>query len=164
MTVPPPARGHCDTVEDEFWYHVSPQHGLPIAPGATTPANLDRVSGFLTTLQQAIESGLDAAVAAHLIADPESLVGMRLLAGLSDKRLYLDLSYRLSRIERVDGSGSICGCPPQGLTRHGTTYFINLLKATSVRDQLAAELAHYLTTAGLERFVNHPVFCRDSGC
>ena len=151
MTVVPPARGHCNTVEDEFWYHVSPQHGLPIASGATTPANLDRVSGFLTTLEQAIECGLKAHVAAHLVADPESLKGMRLLSGLSDKRLYLDLSYRLSRVERADGLSSICGCDPHDLTRHSTAFFINLLKTSSVRDQLADELADYLTTAGLER-------------
>ena len=81
VTTNPPAFGHCDTVADEFWYHVSPQAAIPIAPGANAPANLDHVLGLLTDIEAALDTGLEAELEKLLLANPGSLPGLRLLAG-----------------------------------------------------------------------------------
>jgi hypothetical protein len=149
--IAPPDGGHCDSAQDEYWYHVSPQDNLPIAPGIPRPGTLERVATFLRAIDADTLPHLPPAIAEHLLADPSSLDGMRLLAGLSDKRLYLDLSYRLSRRLRDDGHGSLCGCEPNQLTRHTTSTLVGMLHKSPVRDEVAAEVAQYLTDAGLHR-------------
>lgn len=149
--IEPPGTGHCNTPEDEFWYHVSPQEGLPLAPGTSERTSLDPVEDFLLDLDEDSDAYLAESVRDHLLDTPESLNGLRLLAGMSDKRLYLDLSYRLSRVPASSPNISLCGCAPNALTRHSTTFFINLLKKSPSRHKVADEISVYLVEAGLAR-------------
>ncbi len=79
-------------------------------------------------------------------------------APLSTIRRYLftvalDLSYRFSRLQSPDAAmEALCGCTPETLTRHQTSYFINILKnGKRPQRQLAAATAisGYLLDKGL---------------
>ena len=143
--------GDCASAEDEYWYHVSPQNHLPLAPGVVRHTNLDSVDSFIAGLKYTGDTALVQSVTGHLMKDPESLSGMRLLAGLSDKRLYLDLSYNMSRVTERNGSSTLCGCAPNKLTRHSTAFFVNRIRNSNSSYQIAEAIAIYLVTAGLNR-------------
>ncbi len=158
-----PALGHspaarlsrCQNVEDEYWAHVSSQEELPIAAGVDRLPVVDQIDGLLEDLPDGSDSGaLGTYFSERLLTLPELLNQLRLLLSLSDKRLYLDLSYHLSReLDPGDASKTLCGCLPHKLTKHGTSYFVRLLASThsdgAVAKATADVIAEYLLDKGL---------------
>ena len=81
-----------DTLQNEFWFHVSPQGAMPIA---------GEVPQFVDT--EAISSLIDQFVGKENLKlvdiktaiqnDIQNIDLLRALIGISDKRMYLDLSY-----------------------------------------------------------------------
>lgn len=156
----------CSTPENEYWTHVSPQRDLPLANAAWRERTLSKVDAFVDRYSDDIQAGgfrLRDAVAETLLSDPESLHEFRLVAAVSDKRLYLDLSYTFSRtLDPVEGATTLCGCPPHILTRHSTSFFINSVKVgrrAAATQRLRAEsagrlIASYLIEMGLEQVLS----------
>jgi len=151
----------CDSPEKEYWTHVSAQEELPIAGDVIAvqpPKGLDRLIEHLP----AGASGpvITAHVTNELLRDPELLDELRLLVSVPDKRCYLDLSYIFSRIfEPGTRSRTLCGCPPDELTRHQLSFFCNILKQSAKQPDrafAAAEtIARYLVeTKGLSTILN----------
>ena len=77
-------------------------------------------------------------LASLLEQEPVLIEQLRLLVAISDKRLYLDLSYMFSRtLNPSDPRLTLCGCRPDDLTRHATSVFINLLSTHQRRGSQA---------------------------
>lgn len=149
----------CDSAQAEYWLHVSSQAELPIAGGVDPEAEEPEPTDVLAELNALAIEGLDefsvdelvVHFADHLLAQPALLSQLRLLVAVSDKRLYLDLSYVFSRVRaEFDASRTLCGCSPHALTRHSTPFFLNMLKPNApARQQAAREMARYFVQRGL---------------
>jgi hypothetical protein len=143
----------CTSVEEEYWMHVSSQEELPIAVGVERSP----VTAELDKILEELPDGSDTdALAAYfrerLLVAPTLLNELRLLISLSDKRLYLDLSYRLSReIDPGDPERTLCGCEPQELTKHSTSFFVRLLKSKRSDGAVAAAVADVVARYFIEK-------------
>jgi hypothetical protein len=134
----------CSDDQTEYWSHVADQHELPIAPGRELPTKLEYISNLLSTVDFSNPQALKSILAASLIQTPDLLDEVRLFAGLSDKRLYLSLSYEFSRTLYQTGEGAsvttLCGCEPSKMKRHTTHFFKNMLgRRSSLQSVQAAD-------------------------
>jgi len=140
--------------ELEYWAHVSSQEELPIAEGAVPSAMVAELDMLAEALPGGAErEAITQFLAERLLAEPELVHQLRLLVSVSDKRLYLDLSYTFSRIPHpTKANSTLCGCLPHLLTRHSTTFFVNRLKS-EIPDEARASaytIAQYFVDKGLE--------------
>jgi hypothetical protein len=161
--------GDSSTPEKEYWLHVASQEELPIATfqrgmakavEATEAGDPAEQIAQLSALEQLLkdlpgtadEDEITAYLSGWLLRAPELVSDLRQLVGVSDKRLYLDLSYMFSRIA-LNRTTTLCGCSPHNVVRHATDYFVNILRREKQRpDQagLAADvIARYLAAKGL---------------
>lgn len=144
----------CSTKEREYWSHVSQQQELPIAVGVDALPLVtelgDLAKGFpLTDTKKAQIAFLKV----RLLRDPSLIHQLRLLVSVSDKRLYLELSYVFSRTPSPMGGGTLCGCLPHELSRHPVSFFENKLKSGGVTPGVAAKTAEVLSQYLLEKGV-----------
>lgn len=146
------------SLPEEFWYHVAQQHELPLAAKKSKASAIDVLNDVADHVQGRTADEVRADLANRLAATPALLNCLRTLISVSDKRLYLDLSYRFARVPHPDDpSRSLCGCTQQGLTRHSLVFFINMIKgaqssdASKKRSAIAAanEVSCYLLDKGL---------------
>jgi hypothetical protein len=85
------------TAENEYWAHVASQDKLPIAAGAAASPLVTEISLLASAVPQKVSPDkLSDLVASHLLMHPSLIHQLRLLVGVSGKRLYLDLSYHFS--------------------------------------------------------------------
>jgi hypothetical protein len=151
----------CSTHQLEYWTHVSSQAELPLADAAWRERTLGVLDSFLLTPSKVKEGKSESwrdAIAEALLDNPESLHEFRLVSAISDKRLYLDLSYIFTReVDPLDSTKALCRCSPSNLTRHPTNFFIAILgsRIPSERRRKAAEtIATYLDEHGLSEILD----------
>lgn len=142
----------CSTKECEYWSHVSRQQELPIAAGVESLPLVtelaDLAAGF--PLHDSKKAQI-AFLKERLLRDPSLIHQLRLLVSVSDKRLYLDLSYLFSRTPSPVGAGTLCGCLPHELGRHPVAFFENKLKGGNQTQEVAAKTAEVLSQYLLEK-------------
>ncbi|AXT85066.1 hypothetical protein C6I20_07620 [Aeromicrobium sp. A1-2] len=141
--------GSCATLPTEYWYHVAAQDEMPLAGVARAARVLDELDKKFPTADDYAPGALAVeTIAQWLYADPDIAHELRLVLSLSDKRFYLDLSYRLSReIYEVDGAArTLCGCSPSGMKRHTTSAILGFLKkgGDARRLRVSQVIAEYL--------------------
>lgn len=173
----------CSTPQNEYWTHVADQHELPIAPGKESVRKVSLVSELTTRINMEGENAnLRDELHTRLVGNPNLLDEIRLFAGISDKRLYLALSYEFSRTV-VDVSDRIpvtlCGCMPYEMASHSTAFFKRLLRSKDaevrtlssqvitdflLRNGLADTLLAYgkLTKEDQERLLERLVFTKEA--
>lgn len=145
----------CSTPQNEYWTHVADQHELPIAPGKESVRKVSLVSELMIHVKTGGEDvNLRDELDKHLLRNPNLLDEIRLFAGISDKRLYLALSYEFSRtvIETLDATPvTLCGCMPYEMASHSTAFFKRLLrgKDPEVRALSSQVIANFLLKNGL---------------
>src|SRR5690554_1995344 len=102
--------GQINSPTEEFWYHVSQQYELPMAVNQTAFHEISTLNQLADSVRTKTEEQLTEQLASDIIKDPRLVELMRILISVSDKRLYLDLSYQFSRLPhpRVDGA-TLCG-------------------------------------------------------
>lgn len=142
-----------ESMENEYWYNVSPQDDLPLAGQIDMDCELQSMTAFFRELAQ-IDNIEEAklAIANALINDQELFKKCRQFVGLSDKRAYLDLSYLASRVAHPSQDTSLSGCQPWTLSRHPMNFFLGMLRGTKgikVQQQAALLIAEYLIGQGL---------------
>ena len=99
------------TPEDEFWYNVSQQDGLPIAGDINLTMDLKLLYAFFKKIASSNDSdSAKDAIFEALIKDPNIFGDARQFLGLSNKRAYLELSYIASRTPHPSEPYSLCGC------------------------------------------------------
>ena len=139
--------------EDEFWYNVSPQDELPIAGNIDLRMNFRSLYDFFKDISLA-HSAEDAKqlVFEKLLKNPSIFGDVRQFLGISNKRIYLELSYIASRTDHPSQPYSLCRCHPWTLSRHPTEFFLRLLSGSKGKDvQLATAnmISEYLMEKGL---------------
>ena len=133
---------------EEFWYCVSNQNQLPIyklnqinsSQSCTMLINFIKeykIQSKISTLKdsQQIISNI-------LLATPIYLNEIRKLVGVSDKRLYLELSFIFNRYVIASGE-NIFNEKKTELKKHSTTFFINALSNSKYKTEIANVISKY---------------------
>lgn len=145
--------GSCATTQQEYWYHVASQDEMPLAGAPKTFQSLNQLYEKLESKEPISE----ATVTEWLVESPELLETLRVIGSLSDKRLYLDLSYVFSRAKDPDESSkTVCGCAPDNMLKHSTKTLIRMMqKGSKNRKKAVAQIvAHYLKQKNVIDAVN----------
>ena len=142
--------------KDEYWFNVSDQNEIPIAGDLELAFDFELLSTFLSKYSNTQIQFSDY-LTTELEANPSLIYLLRTLVGVSDKRMYLELSYLFSRTPHPrHPNATLCGCPPQKLNKHTLNYFKNIILNSiqrEVRTAAAKIVAEYLVNKGLEAIV-----------
>ena len=142
-----------NTIEEEYWYNVSPQDELPLAGIVELEIDLKMVALLFIKLSEVDTPEKAQSLLYHeILKNPIVFSYARQFLGISDKRTYLDLSYIASRIKHPSENTSISGCQPWTLSRHPIQFFLNLLSGSQGKQvQLitADMISKYLIDKGL---------------
>lgn len=137
---------------EEFWYCVAPQEDLPLYKGkqinSEACSRLIELVGKYRTMMSAQSTCTPENIIYRIILEKPSIISdMRVLVGISDKRLYLDLTYIASFYER--NGTRLVPEDREHLIKHNTKYFIRLLTVSGVKNLLAQEITRYFISHGL---------------
>lgn len=83
---------------EEFWYCVAPQEDLPLYKGQEISSDAcTKLIALVNKYKAMVAAGsygtTDEIINKIIIDEPSIISDMRVLVGVSDKRLYLDLTY-----------------------------------------------------------------------
>jgi len=81
-----------DSLQNEFWFHVSPQENMPIAGSVELFIDIERLRHLINQLNPH-NNVTNQDIRSIIESDPDMIDILRSLVGISDKRMYLDLSY-----------------------------------------------------------------------
>ena len=85
--------------------------------------------------------------------NPSVISDIRVLVGVSDKRLYLDLTYLANTYRSADNKRLVPEAR-EHLLKHDTKYFIRLLSTSQMKEELAMEITKYFMDRGLVDILN----------
>lgn len=148
-----------DTLRTEYWFHVSNQEEIPIF--GTVEKDID------ITLLLNIIQGLPAVtkqqvpyISELIKGNPDAIDILRAFVGVSDKRMYLELSYIFGKTKfELTGNQNVLGYSVYDLKKHNVRFFKTLtqLRASSEankeRNKLAKKaieiISDYLVSKGV---------------
>lgn len=141
---------------NEFWYCVANQDELPIY--RSDLINLESSQNLLKFLkifkEKYQKNNNIKAIIKNLILDNPSLISdIRLLLGISDKRLYLELTFLANREIASDGRRFVKENRID-LKKHSTQFFINQIKTSEMKEELSRLITDYFCDKGLEKVVH----------
>lgn len=138
---------------EEFWYCVAPQDDIPLPDDTQNEQqeSYKELIGLLELYDSFKKAHPDfetvEIVKSLMLQKPKTISSFRKLIDISDKRLYLDLTYL---INYYDVSGvRFVDTNRESLVKHSTTYFINYLENGKHKDLFALEVAKYFCDRGL---------------
>lgn len=140
---------------EEFWYCVAPQEDLPLYKGQEISSSAcTNLINFINKYKLKIGSASPTEVIQTIILENPSIISdIRVLVGVSDKRLYLDLTY-LVNFFKDPHNRRIVSEEREHLLKHDTKYFIRLLSNSPMKTILAAEITKYFLQRGLLDIIN----------
>lgn len=143
---------------EEFWYCVAPQEDLPLYKGQEISSDAcTQLISLVNKYKNMIISGRYRTPAeiinTIILEEPSIISNMRVLVGISDKRLYLDLTY-LANIYSDENNIRFVSESREHLLKHDTKYFVRLLSISPVKEKLAEEITKYFISHGLIRILN----------
>lgn len=123
-----------DSNEKEYWRHVSPQYELPLA-GEISGSEVDELNSLLQSMENVAKSDGHAEsteeenqeerlrkwLQKNIIANPGNVHHLMKLVGVSNKRMYLDLSYEFRETPHPEGDTGLCGCDRDEFIAHATS-------------------------------------------
>ena len=144
---------------EEFWYCVSNQEQLPIYKFEEINSNqtctmlIDFINEYhkQSSTQKNINS--QQIISDILLEKPVYLNEIRKLIGISDKRLYLELSYIFNRYTTPSGK-NIFNEKRTSLKKHTVTFFINALKHNKYKSEIANIISRYFIDKDLLDILN----------
>lgn len=140
---------------EEFWYCVAPQEDLPLYKekeiGIKSCENL-------IALINLYKVNLDTAKPEEIIKtiilnNPQIISDIRVLVGVSDKRLYLDLTY-LAHIYTATNGNRLVSESREHLLKHDTNFFIRQLSISAMKITWAEQITQYFIDRGLIGILN----------
>lgn len=129
----------------EFWYCVSSQNDLPLYKGQSIEIDVcTNLISFINHYKNQLSNNNDIHdfISKSLLKNPDMIKDIRLLLGISDKRLYLDLTY-LSNIYRDLNGNRLFDYEREDLVKHDTKFFISQLKKSEFKQQYADLISTY---------------------
>lgn len=135
---------------EEFWYCVAPQEDLPLYKGREISS--DSCARLIDVIEkykkQKGKRKSEEIIEKIIIDNPSVISDIRVLVGVSDKRLYLDLTY-LANMYHSEENKRLVPETREHLMKHDTKYFIRLLAYHSLRKEFTLEITKYFVAKGL---------------
>ncbi|MBR3563360.1 MAG: hypothetical protein IKN92_01020 [Clostridia bacterium] len=140
---------------EEFWYCVAPQEDLPLYKGQVISSesciNLIKLIELYKSKAGSAEP--DEIITSIILGKPSIISDMRVLVGVSDKRLYLDLTY-LANIYKDAIGRRLVSESREHLLKHDTNFFIRQLTTAPMKKVLAEQITQYFIERGLIDILN----------
>lgn len=138
-----------DDFRKEYWFHVSNQNEIPIFGHAEKSID----SGLLYTIAQQLPGNDDdlETLKEIISLDPDAIDTLRTIVGVTDKRMYLELSYIFNKHRQTEKSDTnILGESVYLLKKHTVSYFKNLIRnQTPKGKEVLNVVAKYLEDRGV---------------
>ena len=140
---------------EEFWYCVASQEDLPLFKGQTiSPASCTNLINLIELYKAKVGSSNPDEIIQTIILDkPQIISDLRKLVGVSDKRLYLDLTYVVNIYTDSNGNRLVSESR-EHLIKHDTDFFIRQLSTSSKKAILAEQITRYFVDRGLVEILN----------
>lgn len=139
-----------DNFRTEFWYHVANQIEIPIYGIVNRTIDIDKLQSIVLELPNEFEEQRNY-LRTVILSEPDTLDLLRTFVGVSDKRMYLELSFIFGK-KRCDKDPSlnILNYSIYDLKKHDIPYFKRLILRGGDFAQIAVEIiADYLINKGL---------------
>lgn len=143
-----------DDFRKEYWFHVSNQNEIPIFGHAEK--SIDAVLLYNIAQQMSgREDDLDT-LKEIISSNPNAIDTLRTIVGVTDKRMYLELSYIFNKHRKEKNSGiNILGESIYLLRKHSVSYFKKLISnQTSEGKDVLNVVAKYLEDRGVISILN----------
>lgn len=144
------------TPQNEYWFHVAPQHEIPIAGEVEDLIDTDALSTLIGNFGNA-----PSIEAEHLTIaiknDPNTIDILRSLVGVSDKRMYLELSYIFYKTKFSDSDETnILGTTLYEVNRHPLNFFKQRINEGNqlLADKSLKIISNYLIDKGVLNVLN----------
>lgn len=140
-----------DNFRKEYWFHVSNQNEIPIFGHAEKSID----SNLLYSIAQQMQgNNSDFDTLKQIISlNPNAIDTLRTIVGVTDKRMYLELSYIFNKHRQDNISDTnILGESVYILKKHSVSYFKNLIKNQSIQlngKEVLNVIAKYLEDRGV---------------
>ena len=138
-----------DDFRKEYWFHVSNQNEIPIFGHAEKSID----SGLLYTIAQQMPGNDDDidTLKEIISLDPDAIDTLRTIVGVTDKRMYLELSYIFNKHRQTEKSDTnILGESVYLLKKHSVSYFKNLIRNQNPKGKEVLNIvAKYLEDRGV---------------
>lgn len=138
-----------DDFRKEYWFHVSNQNEIPIFGHAEKSID----SGLLYTIAQQLPGNDDdlETLKEIISLDPDAIDTLRTIVGVTDKRMYLELSYIFNKHRQTEKSDTnILGESVYLLKKHSVSYFKNLIRNQTPKGKGVLNIvAKYLEDRGV---------------
>lgn len=137
---------------EEFWYCVAPQDDIPLPDDTQNKQKyyynelisiLSKYSQYHIQMKTLTAKDITKKI---ILENPNSISTLRKLIDISDKRLYLDLTYIINYYEK---DCRLVENKRESLIKHSTAYFINYLQRNENKEILAEIISSYFCDHGL---------------
>lgn len=123
------------TAQTEFWFHVANQDEIPILGTVDKSFDMPLLFKVLSELPDT-EASQKGYVQALIQDNTDILDILRPFVGVSDKRMYLELSYIFSKTKfDTNEEKNILGKSLYELQKHNLAFFKNLIKKDDIENQ-----------------------------
>ena len=133
----------------EYWFHVSNQNEIPIFGHAEKSIN----SKVIYNISRKIQGNSDdfESLKQIITLDPNTIDTLRTIVGVTDKRMYLELSYIFNKHrQKVNSDTNILGESVYLLKKHTVSYFKRMINEHSETGQEVLNIiAKYLEHRGV---------------
>jgi hypothetical protein len=141
--------------QNEYWYNVSNQDEIPIAGETKKTIDVNLLNSFLHSFPEDKKDQSDY-LKKGIRNNPELIDVLRTLVGISDKRMYLELSFVFSKRLMKGSDVSLSGDTLYNLNKHPLKFFKSRISSGDRETSLnSAELiSNYLIDRDLLRVLN----------
>lgn len=138
-----------DDFRKEYWYHVSNQNEIPIFGHAEKSID----SELLYTIAQQMPGSADdlETLKQIIFSNVDAIDTLRTIVGITDKRMYLELSYIFNKHRNTrDSELNILGESVYSLKKHSVSYFKRLISIPNATgEEVLNVVAKYLENRGV---------------
>ncbi len=137
------------TVQNEFWFHVANQDEIPVFGIVDKSLDINLLTAILTDLPPQKQAVYLEKVIGY---NPDTIDLLRTFVGVSDKRMYLELSYIFAKTKyQTNDSTNILGKSLYELDKHPLSFFKNLINGKDIK--LASKAIEMITDYLIEKQV-----------
>ena len=139
-----------DNYRTEFWYHVADQKEIPIYGNVDRTIDINKLQSIVSDLPDNDEKRRDY-LKGVVFSDPDTIDFLRTFVGVSDKRMYLELSYIFGKTRcEKDSSKNILDYSIYDLKKHDVPYFKHLISKGGESAKIAVGIiVDYLINKGV---------------
>ena len=141
--------GITGSLKSEYWFHVSDQQEIPIFGQVERNIDIDLLREIVEGFPE--DDSKRMYIRGFIVEHPNSIDLLRSFVGVSDKRMYLELSYRFGKQKPTpESTKNVLGYTLYDLKKHQIPFFKRLLRPGCTQRTVAADIiVDYLISKGL---------------